>query len=164
MLGYGLARASAAGMTELRNAVFARVAQRAIRLVSRDVFRHLLALDLRFHLERQTGALQRTIDRGSRSINFVLTSLVFNVVPTALEIALVCGVFASQCGVEYAATTLVTLAAYIGFTVRATNERSAIRRELNRLENTAAARATDTLLNYEGDPCQKDVRGWTALE
>jgi ATP-binding cassette subfamily B (MDR/TAP) protein 7 len=94
--------------------VFATVAQRAIRQVSRDVFRHLHELDLKFHLDRQTGALQRTLDRGARSINFVLTSLVFNVVPTALEITLVSGILAAQCGWEYAAVTLATMAAYVG--------------------------------------------------
>ena len=102
LLGYGLARATASGMTELRNAVFASVAQRAIRLVSRDVFRHLHDLDLKFHLDRSTGALARTVERGARSINFVLTSLVFNVVPTLLEIGLVAGILAVNCGWEYA--------------------------------------------------------------
>jgi ATP-binding cassette, subfamily B (MDR/TAP), member 7 len=149
LVGYGLARGTAAAFAELRNAIFALVAQRAIRLVSRDVFRHLLALDLRFHLDRQTGALQRVMDRGSRSINFVLTSLVFNVVPTALEIALVCGIFFVQCGWEYAATTLATLVAYVWYTVRVTTWRSGIRKELNRLENEASNRAVDSLINYE---------------
>lgn len=79
-------------MQELRNAVFATVAQRAIRRVARRVFEHVHNLDLRFHLGRQTGALSRVMDRGSRSINFVLNSMVFNVVPTALEISLVSGI------------------------------------------------------------------------
>lgn len=116
LIGYGIARSTAAGFAELRNTIFSSVAQRAIRLVSRDVFRHLLNLDMKFHLNRQTGALQRVMDRGSRSINFVLTSLVFNVVPTALEIGLVCGIFATQCGWQYAATTLATLTTYVYYT------------------------------------------------
>ena len=149
LLSYGLARATAAGFTELRNSVFARVAQRAIRLVSRDVYRHLFALDHRYHLERQTGALQRVLERGSRSINFVLTSLVFNVVPTALEILLVTGIFASQCGAEYAAVSLATLAGYVAYTVKVTVWRTDIRKSMNRLEATAANIAVDGLLNYE---------------
>ena len=149
LLSYGLARATAAGFTELRNSVFARVAQRAIRLVSRDVYRHLFALDHRYHLERQTGALQRVLERGSRSINFVLTSLVFNVVPTALEILLVTGIFASQCGAEYAAVSLATLAGYVAYTVKVTVWRTDIRKNMNRLEATAANIAVDGLLNYE---------------
>jgi ATP-binding cassette subfamily B (MDR/TAP) protein 7 len=149
LVGYGAARVTASFCTEIRNTVFATVAQRAIRLVSRDVYRHLFALDHQFHLERQTGALQRVLDRGSRSINFVLTSLVFNVVPTILEIALVTGIFAVQCGPAYAAITLSTLATYVGYTVQVTTWRSGIRKDLNRLEAAAANTAVDGLLNYE---------------
>jgi ABC-type transport system involved in Fe-S cluster assembly fused permease/ATPase subunit len=149
LLGYGIARGASAGFTELRNAVFASVAQKAIRVVSRDIFSHLHRLDLRFHLDRQTGALQRVMDRGSRSINFVLTSLVFNVVPTILEIGLVSSVFAVQCGVEYSAVTLATMAAYVAYTVKITTWRTGIRKDLNRLENEASSKAVDSLLNYE---------------
>jgi ATP-binding cassette, subfamily B (MDR/TAP), member 7 len=149
ILGYGLARSSASFMAELRNAIFATVAQRAIRIVSRDVVKHMLSLDLKFHLDRQTGALTRVIDRGSRSINLVLTALVFNVVPTAFEISLVCGIFWVQCGWEYAATTLATLISYVVYTVQVTNARSTTRKELNQLENKASATATDMLLNFE---------------
>lgn len=116
----GAARVTTAAFAELRNVIFATVAQRAIRLVSGDLFRHLHAMDLRFHLERQTGGLQRVMDRGSRSINFVLSSLVFNVVPTALEISLVSVILASHFGPIYAAVTLGTMGAYVGFTVSVT--------------------------------------------
>ena len=92
LLGYGIARAGALGFSELRNAVFAKVAQRSIRKIARNVFTHLHNLDLSFHLNRQTGALSKTIDRGSRGISFVLTALVFNVIPTILELSMVCGV------------------------------------------------------------------------
>lgn len=136
-------------MNELRNAVFATVAQRAIRLVSKDVFKHLHDMDLKFHLERQSGAVQRVMDRGARSINFVLTSLVFNVVPTILEIGLVCGIFAMQCGLEYSAVTLATMAAYVLYTVRVTSWRTQIRKDLIRLENEASSIAMDSMLNYE---------------
>ena len=94
--------------------------------------RHLHALDLRFHLDRQTGAITRVLDRGARSINFVLSSLVFNVVPTALEIVLVSGILAHTCGIEYAVTTLVTMASYVWFTVAVTTWRTAIRKDVNK--------------------------------
>ena len=93
LLGYGIARITSSAFKELQNSIFSSVAQRAIRLVSRDIFKHLFALELQFHLDRQTGSLQRIIDRGSKSINFVLTSLVFNVAPTILEIILVSSIF-----------------------------------------------------------------------
>ncbi|KAA0163285.1 hypothetical protein FNF28_04343 [Cafeteria roenbergensis] len=149
LLGYGLARTSASGMQELRNAVFAVVAQRAIRGVARDVFNHLMRLDLRFHLNRQTGTVSRLLDRGSRSINFVLSALVFNVVPTALEIALVSGILAVQCGWQYAAVAVATLSTYVGFTVGITQWRTKFRRQMNSLENQASSRVVDSLINYE---------------
>lgn len=119
----GAARSTSAGMQELRNAVFASVAQKAIRRVARDVFEHLLNLDLKFHLNRQTGAVSRVIDRGSRSINFVLSAMVFNVVPTLLEIGLVSGLLWHKCGWEYAAVTMTTLVAYVAYTVGITQWR-----------------------------------------
>uniref|UniRef100_T1GJ43 ABC transmembrane type-1 domain-containing protein n=1 Tax=Megaselia scalaris TaxID=36166 RepID=T1GJ43_MEGSC len=82
LIGYGIARAGAAGMNELRNAVFARVASHSIRKIAKNVFLHLHNLDLSFHLNKQTGALSKTIDRGSRGINFILSAMVFNIVPT----------------------------------------------------------------------------------
>lgn len=97
-IGYGVARASASGLNELRNAVFARVAQNSIRRLAKNVFLHLHSLDLRFHLNRQTGALSKAIDRGTRGINFVLSSLVFNVVPTIVEVALVASILVSGTG------------------------------------------------------------------
>ncbi|CAG8618764.1 4745_t:CDS:2, partial [Paraglomus occultum] len=90
ILAYGLARIGATVFQELRNAVFANVAQRAIRRVAKNVFYHLLKLDLNFHLSRQTGGLSRAIDRGTKGISFLLSSLVFHVLPTVLEISLVC--------------------------------------------------------------------------
>eukprot|EP01138_Halocafeteria_seosinensis_P007703 gb/GECG01007871.1/.p1 GENE.gb/GECG01007871.1/~~gb/GECG01007871.1/.p1 ORF type:complete len:761 (+),score=85.16 gb/GECG01007871.1/:1-2283(+) len=149
LIGYGLARSTATGMQELRNAIFATVAQRAIRRVARDVFLHLHALDLRFHLNRQTGALARVMDRGSRSINFVLNSLTFNVVPTILEIGLVSSILAAKCGWEYAAVTVATLAGYTAFTVGITQWRTQFRRDMNKLENEASSKAVDSLINYE---------------
>jgi ATP-binding cassette, subfamily B (MDR/TAP), member 7 len=149
LLGYGIARITSSAFKELQNSIFSSVAQRAIRLVSRDIFRHLHALELQFHLDRQTGALQRVIDRGSKSINFVLTSLVFNVAPTILEIALVSSIFAYQCGWQYSAVTIGTMVAYIYSTIAITTWRTEIRKQMLKLENEAANNAVDSLLNYE---------------
>jgi hypothetical protein len=106
--------------TELRNAVFAKVAQGTIRQVARRVFLHLHHLDLGYHLSRQTGALSRTIDRGTRAINFLLSAMVFNVAPTVLEISLVCGILAISFGPSFAVATAATVAAYTAFTLTVT--------------------------------------------
>ena len=136
-------------MSELRNVIFATVAQRALRSISVDVLRHLLRLDASFHGRKATGAITRMVERGSRSINFVLTSLVFNAVPTLLEIGMVAGILAVQYGWQYSAITLATLGSYIGFTVAVTTWRTAIRRGMLRQEAAAAAVALDSLVNYE---------------
>ncbi|KAG4060349.1 ABC transporter B family member 25 [Phytophthora cactorum] len=149
VLGYGLARFSASASSELANAVFATVAQKTIRKVAVRVFKHLHAMDLKFHLDRQTGALSRIIDRGSRSIDFVLRAMAFRVVPTALEIGLVSTIMATSFGLPYAGVTLGTLTAYTAFTVVVTQWRDEIRREMNRLENEAGAKVIDSLMNYE---------------
>lgn len=149
VLGYGAARFSANASTELSNAVFASVAQKTIRKVAVRVFTHLHRLDLKFHLDRQTGALSRTIDRGSRSIDFVLRAMAFRVVPTVLEIALVSGIMAQSFGLPYAGVTVGTLAAYTAFTVAVTQWRDQIRRDMNRMENEAAGKVIDSLMNYE---------------
>jgi ABC-type multidrug transport system fused ATPase/permease subunit len=94
VVGYGVARSASAGLQELRNTIFATVTQRAIRKVARDVFRHLHELDMKFHTNRNTGTLFRVIDRGSRSINFALTSILFNIVPTTFEVGLVSSILA----------------------------------------------------------------------
>ena len=91
----GIARTTAVGFNELRNAIFAKVAQNSIREITRKVFLHVLNLDLNFHLNRQTGALAKTMDRGSKGINFIMNALVFNVVPTIFEVSLVAGILVS---------------------------------------------------------------------
>ncbi|CAH0476643.1 unnamed protein product [Peronospora belbahrii] len=149
VLGYGVARFSASASSELANAVFATVAQKTIRKVAVRVFEHLHAMDLQFHLDRQTGALSRIIDRGSRSIDFVLRAMAFRVVPTVLEIGLVSTIMATNFGLPYAGVTLGTLTAYTTFTVLVTQWRDEIRREMNRLENEAGAKVIDSLMNYE---------------
>ncbi|CEL55394.1 Iron-sulfur clusters transporter ATM1, mitochondrial OS=Cryptococcus neoformans var, neoformans serotype D (strain JEC21 / ATCC MYA-565) GN=ATM1 PE=3 SV=1 [Rhizoctonia solani AG-1 IB] len=147
--GYGLARISATVFSELRNAVFANVAQRAIRRVARETFDHLLHLDLKFHLTRQTGGLTRAIDRGTKGVTFLLSSIIFHIVPTALEISMVCGILTWKFGSDFAWVTLATMAAYTWFTVRTTAWRTRFRREANQADNRAASTAVDSLINYE---------------
>lgn len=149
LVGYGLARGGAALCNEARNTVFANVSQGAIRAVARNVFEHLHGLHLGYHLSRQTGALNRTIDRGQRGINFILTATVFNVVPTALEIGLVSGLLAYKFGPGFAVLTGTTIVSYTAFTLAVTQWRIPHRREMNRLDSLGSARATDSLLNYE---------------
>lgn len=116
LLGYGASRAAAAGFQEWRNAVFQHVAQDAIRTVGREVLDHVLSLDLQFHLSRSTGKLARVLDRGQRSIAFVLNAMVFHVGPTVLELALVTGLMLHQFGTTHAAVVLTTVVSYTAFT------------------------------------------------
>ncbi|KAI9220530.1 P-loop containing nucleoside triphosphate hydrolase protein [Blastocladiella britannica] len=149
LLGYGAARVGATLFSELRSAVFGSVAQHAIRRVARTIFSHLLAQDVGFHLARQTGAMTRAIDRGTKGIAFVLSSMVFHVLPTALEIGLVCAILVNGYGAAYAAVTAATLVVYMWFTVGTTTWRTQFRKDMNRADNQAAARATDSLINIE---------------
>ena len=149
LAGYGVARASALGCGELRNAVFAKVSQHSIRKIGRSVFLHLHDLDLTFHLNRQTGALSKTIDRGSRGISFALSALFFNIVPTAVELTLVCGILAYNCGPWYAGVAFSTVAVYSVFTLAMTEWRTKIRIAMNQADNEAGNKAVDSLINYE---------------
>jgi ATP-binding cassette subfamily B (MDR/TAP) protein 7 len=149
LLGYGMSRAAASGFQEWRNAVFSYVAQDAIRNVGRSVFEHVHKLDMNFHLGRNTGQVSRVLDRGNRSISFVLNAMVFHVVPTTIEVGLVTSLIGYQFGLPHASVVLATIAAYTGFTVGITNWRTKFRRDMNRLENQASGRVVDSLLNYE---------------
>ncbi|XP_037578117.1 iron-sulfur clusters transporter ABCB7, mitochondrial-like isoform X1 [Dermacentor silvarum] len=149
LVGYGLARAGASGFNELRNAVFAKVAHHSIREVARRLFLHLHQLDLNFHLSRQTGALSKAIDRGTRGINFVLSALLFNIVPTIFEVALVSTVLYYKCGGKFAAVTLGCIGTYSVFTFAITHWRTKFRIEMNKAENEAGAQSIDSLINYE---------------
>ncbi|EAU36594.1 transporter ATM1, mitochondrial precursor [Aspergillus terreus NIH2624] len=149
IIAYGATRIGATLFQELRNAVFASVAQKAIRRVARNVFEHLLRLDLNFHLSRQTGGLTRAIDRGTKGISFLLTSMVFHVVPTALEISLVCGILTYQYGFQFAAITAATMVAYSAFTITTTAWRTKFRKQANAADNRGATVAVDSLINYE---------------
>lgn len=149
ILAYGATRVGATVFQELRNAVFASVAQKAIRRVATNVFDHLLRLDLSFHLSKQTGGLTRAIDRGTKGISFLLTSMVFHVIPTALEITMVCGILTWQYGAKFAAITAVTMSAYTAFTIWTTAWRTKFRRQANAADNRASTVAVESLINYE---------------
>ncbi|KAH8595254.1 iron ABC-transporter-like protein [Bisporella sp. PMI_857] len=149
LLAYGVTRIGAALFQEVRNAVFASVAQKAIRRVACNVFDHLLRLDLNFHLTKQTGGLTRAIDRGTKGISFVLTSMVFHILPTALEISMVCGILTYQYGAKFAAITAVTMVGYTAFTIWTTAWRTKFRRQANAADNKGSTVAVDSLINYE---------------
>ncbi|XP_032643310.1 iron-sulfur clusters transporter ABCB7, mitochondrial isoform X4 [Chelonoidis abingdonii] len=149
LIGYGVSRAGAALFNEARNAVFGKVAQNSIRRIAKNVFLHLHNLDLGFHLDRQTGALSKAIDRGTRGISFVLSALVFNLGPTVFEMALVSGILYYKCGAPFAFVALGTLGAYTAFTIGVTQWRTKFRIEMNKADNDAGNAAIDSLLNYE---------------
>jgi len=149
VVGYGVSRIGASLCNEMRNAVFAKVTQDAIRTVANRVFRHLHQLDLSFHLDRQTGAVSRIIDRGTRGINFIMSSMVFNVFPTALEVSLVSGILAYKCGPSFALLTAGTIGCYTAFTFWVTRWRAQFRKVMNKAEAQASAVAVDSLINYE---------------
>ncbi|KAG7949230.1 hypothetical protein I3843_13G051200 [Carya illinoinensis] len=149
LIGYGIARSGASAFNELRTAVFSKVALQTIRSVSRKVFSHLLDLDLQYHLSRETGALNRIIDRGSRAINFIISSMLFNIVPTILEISMVSGILAYKFGAPFAWITSLSVAAYVIFTFTMTQWRTKFRKAMNKADNDASTRAIDSLINYE---------------
>jgi ATP-binding cassette subfamily B protein len=149
LAAYGALRFSTSMLTELREIVFSRVTQQAVRRISLQVFRHLHALSLRFHLERQTGGLTRDIERGTRAIGSLISYTLYSILPTLVEIGLVLSILAVKYEASFALITFVTLALYITFTVTVTNWRTTIRREANELDSAANTRAIDSLLNYE---------------
>jgi len=146
---YGALRFSTALFTELREILFARVTQRAVRQVALEVFRHLHALSLRFHLERQTGGVSRDIERGSRSISSLISYTLYSILPTLVEIGLVLGILFVKYDGGYVLITLVSLVSYIVFTIKVSNWRIDIRRAVNENDSAANSRAVDSLLNYE---------------
>ncbi len=146
---YGLLRLMTVAFGELRDAVFAKVGQRAIRTVALQVFRHLHGLSLRFHLDRQTGGLSRAIERGTKGIEFLLAFMLFNIVPTVLEILVVCGILWALYDFRFAAVTFLTIGSYITFTLMVTEWRLKFRREMNASDSEANTKAIDSLLNFE---------------
>ncbi|HVB17949.1 MAG TPA: ABC transporter ATP-binding protein/permease [Stellaceae bacterium] len=149
VITYGIARVMSQGFSELRSAVFAKVGQRAVREVALSVFRHIHSLSMRFHLERRTGGLARAVERGTAGIEFLLSFLIFNIVPTILEILIVCGILWRLYNWTFAAVTFVTIVAYIAFTFTVTDWRVGFRREMNERNSEANSKSVDSLLNYE---------------
>jgi ATP-binding cassette, subfamily B, heavy metal transporter len=149
VVGYGLLRLFSTLFGEMRDAVFAKVTQRAIRRVALQVFTHLHSLSLRFHLQRQTGGMSRDIERGTKGISFLLTFLLFNILPTLLEIVMVAIILFSKYNAWFAIITFVTLVVYIAFTLLITEWRMVFRRTMNDLDSKANTRAIDSLINYE---------------
>src|SRR6185436_13760293 len=146
---YGILRFSTTLFAELRDVVFVRVIQRAIRRVALNVFRHLHGLSLRFHLDRQTGGMTRDVERGTRGISSLLSYMIFSIIPVILEFTLVAAVLLNKFDWRFAAVTFGAVAIYITFTVLITEWRMDIRRRANELDSKANTRAIDSLLNYE---------------
>jgi ABC-type transport system involved in Fe-S cluster assembly fused permease/ATPase subunit len=149
LAAYGLLRAANTLFAELRDIVFVRVTKRAIRRVALQVFRHLHALSLRFHLERQTGGVSRDIERGTRGISTLLSYMLFSIIPVVLEFSMVAVVLLAKFDWRFAAITFAAVVLYLGFTFSVTEWRIAIRRRANELDSKANTRAIDSLLNYE---------------
>ncbi|RLL71838.1 ABC transporter ATP-binding protein/permease [Sinirhodobacter hankyongi] len=146
---YGLARLGSVGFGELRDAVFVRVAQRALRALALETFRHIHALSMRYHITRKTGGLSRIIERGVKGVEFLLRFMLFSVGPLILELTLVTILFAVLFDWRYALVVVVTIWAYVTFTFKVTEVRVAIRRKMNDADTAANQKAIDSLLNFE---------------
>jgi ATP-binding cassette, subfamily B, heavy metal transporter len=146
---YGLARIISFTFVAIRDALFSKVSQNAIRKISLNMFKHLHYLSLQFHLNRQTGALAKYIDRGTKGIDFLLRYVLFNVVPTFFEIFLVSAILFYLYGIWYAAVTLITIGIYSYLTFRITEWRNLFRKIMNQADNDVSTKMIDSLLNYE---------------
>ncbi len=149
LIAYGGVRVLSVAFGELRDAVFAKVAHRAIRTVALRTFRHLHALALRFHLDRQTGGLSRAIERGTKGIEFLLSFMLFNIIPTLVEIVMVCGILWVLFNIWFALVTFVTVVSYVVYSAVVTEWRLKYRRQMNKSDEEANTKAIDSLLNYE---------------
>ena len=149
IISYGVVRIASFAFGEIRDALFSKVSQNAIRRVSLKIFKHLHYLSLDFHLSRQTGGLNRYIDRGTKGIDFLLRYVLFNVVPTFIELMLVIGILFALYGYEYALITLVTITIYIVLTFTITQWRIQFRKDMNKADNDASTKMIDSLLNFE---------------
>ena len=149
LLAYGALRLSASAFTELRELVFSRVTQGAVRRIALEVFDHLMALSLRYHLERQTGGMSRDIERGTRSISSLVSYTLYSILPTLVEMALVIGILVVRYDWWFSGIAIVALAVYIVFTITVTEWRTGLRRTMNEQDSRANQRAVDALLNYE---------------
>ncbi len=149
LVAYGLLRLSTSLFTELRELVFAKATEGAARSISLEVFRHLHALSLRFHLERQTGGMTRDIERGTRGVHSLISYSLYSIIPTLIEVTLVLTLLAVKFDVWFAWITIIALVFYISFTVTVTEWRTKFRKQMNELDSSAHSRAIDSLLNYE---------------
>lgn len=149
LLAYGAMRFASVLFAELRDVVFGRVSERAIRRAALQVFEHLHRLDLEFHLTRRTGGLSRDIERGVSGISFLLRFMLFNIIPTLIEIGLVAAILLFNYGASFAVITLVAVLLYIGFSIVITEWRTQYVRAANQLDSRANTRVVDSLLNYE---------------
>jgi ABC-type transport system involved in Fe-S cluster assembly fused permease/ATPase subunit len=149
LVAYGLLRLSTTLLAELRDLVFAKATEGASRSISLQVFRHLHALSLRFHLERQTGGMTRDIERGTRAVHSLISYSLYSIVPTLIEVTLVLTLLAVKFDVWFAGITIIALVVYISFTVVMTEWRTQFRKQMNELDSSAHSRAIDSLLNYE---------------
>ena len=149
LVGYGLLRLSTSLFTELRELIFAKATEGTARSISLQVFRHLHALSLRFHLERQTGGMTRDIERGTRAVHSLISYSLYSIFPTLVEVAMVLTLLAWKFDASFAWITLAALAFYVTFTITVTEWRTQFRKEMNELDSKAHTRAIDSLLNYE---------------
>ncbi|MCG7981711.1 MAG: ABC transporter ATP-binding protein/permease [Candidatus Thiodiazotropha lotti] len=149
LIGYGVLRLASSLFNELRDAIFARVRYRAMRNLSSKVLTHLHDLSLRFHLERQTGAISRDLERGTRSVSTILNYMVFSILPMVVEFSLVAAVLLTQYDIKFALVTFGTVIVYVGFTLAITEWRMEYRHIMNRLDSEANSQAFDSLINYE---------------
>ncbi|MDF2233089.1 ABC transporter ATP-binding protein/permease [Albimonas sp. CAU 1670] len=149
VVAYGVMRLTGAGFQQLRDAVFARVGQRALRKMALTTFRHVHALSLRYHISRQTGSLSRVIDRGVKAVDFLLRFLLFSLVPLVIELALVAVIFLLAFDWRYFAVVVAMIVAYIAYTFAVTEWRVRIRRKMNHEDQAATQKAIDSLLNFE---------------
>ena len=149
ILAYGVARFMNVLFNEIRDTLFGRVTERMIRRISLQTFQHLHELDLDFHLNRRTGGLSRDIERGTSGISYLMRFMIFNIVPTVLELLVVISIFLSQYGIAFAGVIVLALIAYVAFSVTATERRTQFVREMNHADSATSNRAIDSLLNYE---------------
>ncbi|MFY7972911.1 MAG: ABCB family ABC transporter ATP-binding protein/permease [Rubrivivax sp.] len=149
LVAYAALRLSTSLFTELRELIFAKATEGTARSISLEVFRHLHALSLRFHLERQTGGMTRDIERGTRAVHSLISYSLYSIFPTLIEVVMVLSLLAWKFDAGFAWITLAALAAYIVFTITVTEWRTKFRREMNELDSSAHTRAIDSLLNYE---------------
>jgi len=148
-IAYGLARLGAVGFGELRDAIFVRVTQRALRKLALETFTHIHRLSMRYHITRKTGGLSRIIERGVKGVDFLLRFLLFSVGPLILELSMVSVIFAVLFGWQYMAAVVITIALYVAFTFRVTEWRVQVRRQMNDQDTDANQKAIDSLLNFE---------------